>query len=164
VEALQFHSNTQSHWSSESTVCFQSRGVSGLRPGDARTHNGIGFLLLALSRYIGDPDVIDHWPCPRLCADNGMLHWALCRWCEKPAVITHAFPWFHSTPCRSSSSSQYSDWLEPRSSCWGEPCGGPAISLQHTVSLVQFASRIGGQPFSLTGVVEGKTPHHICTY
>jgi hypothetical protein len=26
----------------------------------------------------------------------------------------------------------HSDWLEPQSSCWGEPCGGPAISLQYT--------------------------------
>ncbi len=33
------------------------------------SHNGTGFLLLALSRYIGDPDMIDHWPRPRLCAD-----------------------------------------------------------------------------------------------
>jgi hypothetical protein len=55
-------------------------GVSGPRPGDAQTHNGTGFLLLALSRYIGDPDVIDHWPRPgstltmgsftRFCADD----------------------------------------------------------------------------------------------
>ncbi len=30
-------------------------------PGDAKTHNGTRFLLLALSCYIGDPDVIpDH--------------------------------------------------------------------------------------------------------
>ncbi len=51
VEALQFHSNTQSHWSSGSTVCFLSRGISGLHPQDAQTHNGTGFLLLAMSRY-----------------------------------------------------------------------------------------------------------------
>ncbi len=38
------------------------QGVSGLHPGDAQIHNGTGFLLLAVSRYIGDPDVIpDHW-------------------------------------------------------------------------------------------------------
>ncbi len=65
VEALQFPSNTQSHWSS---------GVNGLLPRDAQTHNGTGFLMLALSRNIGDPDMIDHWPYPRLRADNGKLN------------------------------------------------------------------------------------------
>ncbi len=46
---------------------FMSRGCT-------HSHNGTGFLLLAMSRYIGDPDVIDHWPRPRLRADNGKLH------------------------------------------------------------------------------------------
>ncbi len=36
------------------------KGVSSSRPGDAWTHNGTAFLLLALSSYISDPDVIDH--------------------------------------------------------------------------------------------------------
>jgi hypothetical protein len=49
-------------------------GDSGLRLEDAKTHNGTRFLLLALSRYIGDPDVIDYWPCPRLRSDYGKLH------------------------------------------------------------------------------------------
>ncbi len=49
-------------------------GVSGSLSGDAQIHNGTGFLLLAMSRYIGDPNVIDHWPRPRLHADNGKLH------------------------------------------------------------------------------------------
>ncbi len=71
VEALQFHSNTQSHWSSGLTVCFLSRFASR---GCTQYHNGTGFLLLALSRYIGDPNVIDHWPRPRLRAENGKLH------------------------------------------------------------------------------------------
>ncbi len=73
MEALQFHSNTQSHWSSGSTVASRL-GASGSHPKDAQTHDGTGFLLLALSRYIGDPDIIDHWPHPRLHADNGKLH------------------------------------------------------------------------------------------
>jgi hypothetical protein len=34
--------------------------TSGSRPGDSQPHNGTGFLLLVLSRYIGDPDVINH--------------------------------------------------------------------------------------------------------
>jgi hypothetical protein len=42
--------------------------------GCTKIHNKTGFLLLALSCYIGDPDVIDHWPHPRLRADNGKLH------------------------------------------------------------------------------------------
>jgi hypothetical protein len=42
--------------------------------GCTHSRNGAGFLLLALSRYFGDPDVIDHWPHPRLCANNGKLH------------------------------------------------------------------------------------------
>jgi hypothetical protein len=49
-------------------------GVSGSHPGDVQTCDGTGFLLLATSRYIGDPNVIDHWPRLRLCADNGKLH------------------------------------------------------------------------------------------
>jgi hypothetical protein len=72
--------------------CFPSRGSALRVPENARTHNGTRFLLLALSRYTGDPDMIDHWPCPRLRVDNGKLHLALCQRCEKPAVITHAFP------------------------------------------------------------------------
>ncbi len=40
------------------------------------SHNGTGFLLLALSHNIGDLDVIDHWPRTRLQADNGKLHYA----------------------------------------------------------------------------------------
>ncbi len=30
--------------------------------------------LCLLHLHIGDPDKIDHWPRPRLCADNGKLH------------------------------------------------------------------------------------------
>jgi hypothetical protein len=73
---------------------FTSRGCT-------HSHNGTRFLLLALTSYIGDPDMIDHWPHPRRRADNGKIHWALHQRCEKPAVITHTFPWFHFTPCRS---------------------------------------------------------------
>jgi hypothetical protein len=58
VEALQFPSNTQSNWSSGSIVCFPSWGSALCVPGDAQTHYGTGILLIVLSRYIGDPDVI----------------------------------------------------------------------------------------------------------
>jgi hypothetical protein len=92
--------------------------------GCTHSHNGTGFLLLAPSRYIGDPDMIDHLPCPRLRADNGKLHQASCRRCEKPAVITCCLSRFHYTPCRSSSFSQHRDRLAHWSSCWG---GGGAL-------------------------------------
>jgi hypothetical protein len=49
-------------------------GFSGLHHKDAQTHNRTRFLLLALFLYVGDPEVIDHWPRPRLRADNGKLH------------------------------------------------------------------------------------------
>ncbi len=111
-----------------------------------------GFLLLALSRYIGDPNMIDFWPCPMLRANNEKLHQASHQRCEKPAVITYAFPRFHSTPCRSSSSSQHSDRLEPHQVVGGEPCGGPAILLSLTGPVGQlFASRLGGQWFASWG-------------
>jgi hypothetical protein len=61
VEALQLHSNTQSHWSSGSTVCFPPGRadvcVLGMHPHLQQNR----VLLLAMSRYIGDPDPIpDH--------------------------------------------------------------------------------------------------------
>ncbi len=58
VEALQFHTTTHPHSSSGSTSCFPSRGLEVRALGDGQTLNGTGFLLLAMSRYIGDPDVI----------------------------------------------------------------------------------------------------------
>ncbi len=41
--------------------------------GCTHSHHRTKFLLLVLSRYIGDPNMIDHWPRPRPCADNGKL-------------------------------------------------------------------------------------------
>ncbi len=58
VVSLQSHFIlTMSHWSSGLSVCFLSQGtqVQILRGYLCET----GILLLALSRYIGDPDVID---------------------------------------------------------------------------------------------------------
>ncbi len=64
VELMQSHTNTQSHWSSGSTVCFPPRGAEVHVPGmHLHSHWNWGFLL-AMSRYIGDPDVIQSWPCP----------------------------------------------------------------------------------------------------
>ncbi len=33
-------------------------------------------------------------------------------------------------------------WVSPTQSCWGERCGGPAISHFHHVSLVQWTNRL----------------------
>ncbi len=59
MESLQSHCiHTQSHWSSGSTLCFLSRGTWVQSPGGYLCETGI--LLLALSCYIGDADLIDH--------------------------------------------------------------------------------------------------------
>ncbi len=68
VESLQSHCiPIQSHWSSGSPVCFQSRGTRVQSPGGYLCETRI--LLLALYRYISDPGVIDH--CGLVC---GGLH------------------------------------------------------------------------------------------
>ncbi len=60
VEALKLHSNTQSQWSSGSIVCSRLGGqvcIPGMHPHLQWNWD----LLLVMSRYIGDPDVIpDH--------------------------------------------------------------------------------------------------------
>jgi hypothetical protein len=59
VETLQSHCiHTQFHWSSGPPVCFPSWGTRVQSPGGYLCETEI--LLLALPRYIGDPDVIDH--------------------------------------------------------------------------------------------------------
>ncbi len=59
VESLQSHFIlTMSHWSSGLPVCFPSRGTQVQIPWGDLCETGI--LLLALSRYISYPDVIDH--------------------------------------------------------------------------------------------------------
>ncbi len=57
VESLQSHMIlTMSHWSSGLPVCFPPQGTQVQIPWGDLCETGI--LLLALSRYIGDPDVI----------------------------------------------------------------------------------------------------------
>jgi hypothetical protein len=73
--------HTQLHWSTHPPVCFPSWGTRVQSPEGYLCETGI--LLLALSRSIGDPDVIDHcglvWgrlrPEPSLdcCADNVII-------------------------------------------------------------------------------------------
>ncbi len=50
--------HTQFHWSSGPPICFPSWGTQVQSSGGNLCETGI--LLLALSRYIGDPDVIGH--------------------------------------------------------------------------------------------------------
>ncbi len=72
----------------------------------------------------------------------------------KAAVITHCLPRFHSTPCRSSSSSQHSDQLEPWSCCWGALWRPSNFTPTHSLTgpLGQpFASCLGGQWFASWG-------------
>jgi hypothetical protein len=60
VEGLQSHFIlTMSHWSSGLPICFPSQGTRVHIPWGYLWETGI--LLLALSRYIGDPDVNDHF-------------------------------------------------------------------------------------------------------
>jgi hypothetical protein len=57
VEKQQSHMIlTMSHWSSRLPVCFPSQGTQVKIPWGDLCETGI--LLLALSRYIGDPNVI----------------------------------------------------------------------------------------------------------
>ncbi len=59
MEILQSHCiHTMSHWSSGLPICFPSWGTRVQSPGGYLCETRI--LLLTLSRYIGDPDVIDH--------------------------------------------------------------------------------------------------------
>ncbi len=54
------HITTQSHWSSGSTICFPLRGAA-VRALGVHPHFWNWHLLLAMSRYIGDPNLIlDH--------------------------------------------------------------------------------------------------------
>ncbi len=59
MESLQAHCiHTQFHWSTGPPVCFPSWGFQVQSQGGYLCETGI--LVLALSRYIGDPSVIDH--------------------------------------------------------------------------------------------------------
>ncbi len=65
MEALHLHSNSQSHWSSGWTVCFPPMGAAVRIPWMHPHLLWNWVLLLAMSRYISDPDMTDHWPQPR---------------------------------------------------------------------------------------------------
>ncbi len=138
VESLQSHFIlTMSHWSSGLPVCFLSQGTWVQNPwGDLCE---TGNLLLALSRYIGDPDVIDHhcglvWggPCPEPSlgprANNVII----------PLNLTQL-----SCPGFTLTAGLHSVFTTMESAAGGEPCVELAISLHsHHVSLVQWTTRL----------------------
>jgi hypothetical protein len=138
VESLQSHCiHTMSHWSSWLPIYFLSWGTRVQSAGEYLCETRI--LLLGMSCYIGEPDVIDHcglvWgrlhPEPSLGrrADNVII----------PLDLTQLFcPGF--TLAAGPPSSFTTDIV----GCWGgEPCGEPAISLQLPhVSLVQWTTRL----------------------
>jgi hypothetical protein len=124
-----------SHWSSGLPICFPSQGTRVQNPRGDLCETGI--LLLAFSRYIGDPDVIDYF-CglvlgglrpeasrgPR--ADNVIIPLDLTQ------LFCHGFTLAAGSP---------SGFTTNSVGCWGKPCGEPAISLHsHHVSLVQWTT------------------------
>ncbi len=139
VESLQSHFIlTMSHWSSGlPPVASRHKGPGFKSPGGYLCETGI--LLLALSCYIGDPDVIDHF-----CG----LVWG--RLCPEPSLgprddnviipldLTQLFcPGF--TLAAGLPSSFTTDGVD----AGGEPCRESAISLHsHHVSLVQWTTHL----------------------
>ncbi len=107
---------TMSHWSSELPVCFPSQGSQVQIPWGDLCETGI--LLLALSRYIGDPDVIDH--------QQGFapptVTRPFCRQCDSPTWFHTAFLSRFHARCRSPFCFK-TDGV----GCWG---GSPVESLQ----------------------------------
>jgi hypothetical protein len=136
VESLQSHCiHTQFHWSRGPPDYFPSWGTRVQSPGGYLRETGI---LLVLSRYIGDSDVIDHcglvWgglhPKPSLGrrADNVKI----------PLDLTQLFC-SGFTLAAGPPSGFTSDIVV----CLGKPCGEPAISLHsYTVPLVQWSTRL----------------------
>jgi hypothetical protein len=99
-----------------------------------------------MSRYVGDPKVIDHWPHPRFRANNGKLHRHRANNVKSQLWSHIAFhgsiPLFHVLLLLAT------QWLvRARSSCWGgavwRPCNfTPTHSLTGPVG-EQFASCLG---------------------
>ncbi len=137
---------TMSCWSNGLSVCFPSQGTQVQNPWGYLCETGI--LLLALSRYIGDPEVIDHFCClvwgglspePSLGphADNVII----------PVDLTQL-----SCPGFTLAAGPPSSFTTDGVGCWGEPCGEPAISpcLTGPVEYL-FASRHKGPGFKTPG-------------
>jgi hypothetical protein len=139
-----------SHWSSGQPICSHHKGPRFKSPGGYLCETGI--LLLALSRYIGDPDVIDHhcglvWggphPKPSLGphADNVII----------PLDLTQL-----SCPGFTLAAGLPSGFTIDGVGCWGEPCGEPANLTSFSPCLTcpvdyPFASHDKGPGFKSPG-------------
>jgi hypothetical protein len=137
VESLQSHFIlTMSHWSSGLPVCFTSQGNGFKTPGGYLCETRI--LLLVLSRYIGDPNVIDH--CGLVCGGPRPEPSLGPR--DDNVIIPHDLTQL-SCPSITLAAGLPSGFITDRVGCWGEPCGEPAISLHsHHVSLVQWTTHL----------------------
>jgi hypothetical protein len=137
VEGLQSHCiHTMSNWSSGLPACFPSWGTRVQFPGGYLCETGI--LLLALSRYISDPNVIDHcglvW---------GRLHPKLLLGRRTDNVIIQLNLTQLFCPGFMLAAVPPSGFTTDIVGCWGLPCGEPAISLHsYHVSLVLWITRL----------------------
>ncbi len=144
MESLQSHHVSLVQW----TNLFASRHKGNRLKSPGGYLCGSGILLLALSRYIGDPNVIDHqqgFAPPTVTRPS-------CRQCDSPTsshtAFLSRFPGF--------AAGLPSSFTTTESAAGGEPCVEPAISQDsHHVSLVQwtnlFASRHKGHRFKSPG-------------
>ncbi len=137
MESLQSHCiHTQFHWSNGPPICFPSWGTQVQSTGGYLCKTEI--LLLVLSRYIGDPCVIDH--CGLV---SGRLHPELSLGHRADNVImlldlTQLF-----CPSFTLAAGPPSSFTTDIGGCWGEPYGEPAISLHScTVPLVQWSNHL----------------------
>jgi hypothetical protein len=136
VESLQSHCiQTQFHWSSGPPVCFPSWGTRVQFRGEGGYLSETGFLLLALSCYIGDPDVIDHcclvWG--GLCPES-----SLGRHANNVIILLDLTQLF--SPSFTLAAGPPSGFTTNIVGSGGDPWVEPAISLHsYTVPLVQWS-------------------------
>ncbi len=138
MESLQSHFIlTLSHWSSGLPVCFPSQGTRVQNPWGDLCETGI--LLLALSCYVGDPDVIDHF--------CGLVWGGLCPKTSLGPRVNNVIIALDLTklfcPGFTLAAGSPYGFTTDGIGCGGEPCGEPAISLHsHHVSLLQWTTRL----------------------
>ncbi len=100
-----------------------------------------GILLLVLSRYIGDPDVIDH--CCLVWGLSRTITGLSCWQCDNPIDLTQLFCLGFTLTAGAPSGFTTTE----SAAGGGEPCGEPAISLHlYTIPLVQWNEGPGFNP------------------
>ncbi len=146
---LSHYIHTMSHWSSGLPICFPSWGTWVQIPRGDLYETGI--LLLALSRYIGDPDMIliTGFVAPSVGASLGFAP-TMCK-PEASSPFSGCFTRLcadliisHRSSVLVSRSLQVLPASQPTESAAGrEPCGKPEISLHsYHVSLVQWTTHL----------------------